>query len=95
MPDRVPGQGNCPPGQRPVTYPGMPPGATACRPIGPGVPVGGWKPVAPGYGPGYPPTGTRAVEALAAIPGSVAFPEDRQAISQYVGSYLDWLRGMR
>ncbi len=54
MPKPMPGQGDCPPGYRPAQNPSQPGASRECVPIGPNVPLGGWKPVAPGHGPGYP-----------------------------------------
>jgi hypothetical protein len=64
------------------------------------VPQGGWKESAPGYGPGYPPTGARAVEALSSIPWAAAEQlagspgEASQAVGGYLGSYADWLKAI-
>lgn len=83
MPQPVPGQGDCPPGYRPASVSSQPGAARECVPIGPNVPLGGWKPVAPGGGRGYPPTASDAFSALAqAVAG-----ED----GQYVSRYVSWL----
>lgn len=91
----------CPPGLRQIPpYPGMPKDASACGPVGPAVPQGGWRPPAPGYGPGYPPTGGRAIEALNSVPWAAAEQlagrpgEASQAIGSYVDDYADWIRRM-
>lgn len=101
MPQRMPGQGTCPPGFRPsAPYPGMPRNGTSCAPIGPGVPPGGYRESAPGFGPGYPPVGSAAIDALQSVPWAAAEQlagspgEASQAVSGYLGSYADWLRGM-
>jgi hypothetical protein len=103
MPQPMPGQGDCPPGYRPSKpYPGMPtgPGQTSCEPVGGAVPAGGWREAAPGYGPGYPPTGGSAIEALRSVPWAAAEQlagapgEASQAVGGYVGGYADWLRAM-
>ncbi len=65
MPKRMPGQGDCPAGYRPAAHPSQPGAAHECVPIGPNIPLGGWKPVPPGNGPGYP--GYRAQEAFNAL----------------------------
>jgi hypothetical protein len=94
MPQSMPGQANCPPGQRPIPrYPGMPEGASACAPVGPAVPQGGWKPSEPGYGPGYPPTGEAGVRALNDLLPSMVGAGRGDAAS-YASSYADWRRGM-
>ncbi len=94
LPRSMPGQGNCPPGFRPIPpYPGMPAGASPCAPIGPAVPAGGWTEVSPGFGEGYPPTGAAGVRALNdLLPSMVGL--GRGDLSSYLGSYQDWLRGM-
>lgn len=101
MPKSMPGQGGCPPGYRPsAPYPGMPTNGRSCAPIGKGVPSGGYREAAPGYGPGYPPTGGRAVEALNSVPWAAAEQlagrpgEASQAIGSYVDDYADWVRRM-
>lgn len=83
-------------------YPGMPHGASGCMPDAAMVPQGGWREAQPGYGPGYPPTGGRAIEALNALPGAAGDllfggggqGRDVNTVADYVGSYADWLRGM-
>lgn len=90
LPDPVPGQGNCPPGYRPTSYPGLPAGASACLPVGPGVPAGGWKPTDPYTGPGVPPSAELAALALeSALPGGY-----RGGASQYASAFEDWIRAM-
>jgi hypothetical protein len=87
LPRRVPGQGDCPPGYRPGSYPGQQPGSSACFPIGKNVPPGGWKPSAPASGPGYPPTASDAYEALRATiwgEGPTGFRDN----------YREWLKRM-
>ncbi len=94
MPQKMPGQADCPPGYRPIPkYPGMPEGAAPCGPIGPNVPAGGWKPTAPGTGPGYPPTGASGVRALNDLLPAVA-GASRGDTGNYLDSYSEWLRGM-
>lgn len=92
----APGAEKCPPGYKPIAaYPGMPAGASPCGPVGPGVPAGGWKPLRPGTGPGYAPTGEAALRALNSIPGALGgVEEDQGDVSQYLGGYADWLRTM-
>ena len=67
LPQRVPGQGDCPPGYRLASKKTQPGATRECVPVGPNVPLGGWKPVAPGSGPGYPPTAKDAFNALADV----------------------------
>ena len=91
LPAPVPGQGPCPPGYRAASYPGLQPGATACLPIGPGVPSGGWEPSRPYNGPGMPPSAEMAALALErAVPGFGG----GGGIGDYLGSYEDWIRAM-
>jgi hypothetical protein len=64
------------------------------------VPRGGWRESAAGYGPGYPPTGARAAEALGSVPWAAAEQlagapgEASQAVGGYLDSYADWIRAM-
>jgi len=94
MPDRMPGQGDCRPGFRPIPpYPGMPAGASPCAPIGLGIPEGGWTEMEPGYGPGYPPTGAAGLRALDDLLPTIA-GAGRGDTASYLDSYAEWLRGM-
>lgn len=105
MPRPAPDQGGCPPGYRPIpAYQGMPAGARPCGPVGPAVPQGGWREARPGTGPGYPPTGSRAVEALMSLPGAAGEAvfgrggdrgiTDADKVGGFMGEYSEWLRGM-
>jgi hypothetical protein len=77
---------------RPGSYAGMPEGSSACVPIGPGVPAGGWKEAAPGRGPGYPPTGG---ELLRAIGSDLPFSEQQAArLGQFGDDYSSWISSM-
>lgn len=91
LPQPMPGQGGCPPGTRPGSYQGMPAGARACLPIGPGVPAGGWKPARPGAGPGYPPSGA---SALAALDDATFAGDQGGALGNFTQGYADWLSMM-
>lgn len=90
LPQRMPGQGNCPPGYRPTTFQGQQPGSSACAPIGPGVPAGGWKPAKPGGGAGYPPS----FDAFKAAADDATFPGSTGAMDRYGSDYADWIRRM-
>lgn len=91
IPTQSPGQGNCPPGYRPTSYPGLQPGASACAPIGPGVPQGGWRPDQPYTGPGMPPSAAMAAYALeSSLPGVGG----GTGLGAYLSSYEDWIRAM-
>lgn len=89
LPAPVPGQGNCPPGMRPGSYAGMPSGASACVPIGPGVPAGGWRPAREGGGAGYPPKGSQLLDALMEPP---FHPDQHARLSEYFDDYGAWVR---
>lgn len=91
LPKPMPGQGKCPPGMRPTTYEGQQKGSTACKPIGPGVPAGGWKPAREAGGAGYPPSWD---QAKAAFDAATWAGERGGAATNYANDYADWIRGM-
>lgn len=99
---QAPGSEHCPPGYKPIpAYPGMPAGAKPCGPVGSAVPAGGYREARPGVGPGYAPTGARALEALQSIPGAAGdllFGDgqstDVNTVKNVAGEYADWIRGM-
>lgn len=92
--DQKPGTGQNapPPGMREISYPGLPPGASAVAPIGQGVPQGGWREPTPGSGPGYPPSAHEAALALMNVFTAGFVPSYEGALKQYGSNYYDWLR---